>query len=72
MGIHMPCKAVIIAGDSYHLSTTAFHQMAGRSGRRGFDVNGTIIFMAVPKIRIAGLLSSPIPILSGRILMCYS
>lgn len=39
-GIHMPCKTVAFNKDSVWLDALYFRQASGRSGRRGFDVEG--------------------------------
>ena len=44
LGIHMPCKTVVIGCDSRFLGVLNFWQMAGRAGRRGFDLHGKVYF----------------------------
>eukprot|EP01117_Protostelium_nocturnum_P008579 TRINITY_DN3080_c0_g1_i1.p1 TRINITY_DN3080_c0_g1~~TRINITY_DN3080_c0_g1_i1.p1 ORF type:complete len:1199 (+),score=227.85 TRINITY_DN3080_c0_g1_i1:3206-6802(+) len=61
VGISMPCKTVVIYGDSPHLNSINFHQMAGRAGRRGFDTKGVVILAEVSSEKISNLLLNPIP-----------
>ncbi len=49
-GIHMPCRAVVMAGDSPFLDALNFRQMSGRAGRRGLDNVGHVVFFSVPKV----------------------
>lgn len=49
-GIHMPCRAVVMAGDSPFLDALNFRQMSGRAGRRGLDHVGHVVFYALPKV----------------------
>ena len=37
VGIHAPCRTVVICDDNTYLNPTVYHQMTGRAGRRGFD-----------------------------------
>jgi hypothetical protein len=65
-GIHMPCKAVVFAGESNFLNAIQFRQMSGRAGRRGFDSTGEIVFWGLPFSRCKSLLLAPLPHLRGR------
>jgi len=65
-GIHMPCKAVVFAGESVFLNAIQFRQMSGRAGRRGFDSTGEIVFFGLPFSRCTSLLLAPLPHLRGR------
>jgi superfamily II DNA or RNA helicase len=66
LGINMPCKTVVFAGDSVFLTAPNFRQCAGRAGRRGFDVLGNILFLGIPVQRVFRLLSSRLPDLNGH------
>jgi len=72
MGINMPTKTSVFAGDSIFLNAMNFRQMAGRSGRRGFDLRGNIVFAGVRKDKIQRLLNSELPTLSGNLLLTSS
>eukprot|EP00041_Stephanoeca_diplocostata_P039464 m.1630693 g.1630693 ORF g.1630693 m.1630693 type:complete len:2102 (-) comp25399_c0_seq4:3442-9747(-) len=67
MGINMPCKTVVIAGDEPHLNSLEFHQMIGRAGRRTFDNRGNVVFLGTPPRKIARLLSTPVADLVGNV-----
>jgi len=69
MGINMPTRTSVFAGDNVFLNSMVFRQMAGRSGRRGFDLRGNVIFTGVPADKIRRLLNSELPTLQGNLLM---
>ncbi|KAG2438939.1 hypothetical protein HYH02_010732 [Chlamydomonas schloesseri] len=69
LGVHMPARCVVMAGDSPHLDALNFCQMAGRSGRRGLDTEGTAVFAGVSAERIHELRRSPMPRLQGHLLL---
>ena len=65
-GIHMPCKTVVIAGNSVFLNSLNFHQCSGRAGRRGLDQDGKVVFIGVPSQKIARVTSAKLPMLLGN------
>eukprot|EP01054_Gregarina_sp_Poly1_P009576 Gregarina_sp_Poly_1__9575@NODE_604_length_7213_cov_176_066331_g464_i0_p1_GENE_NODE_604_length_7213_cov_176_066331_g464_i0NODE_604_length_7213_cov_176_066331_g464_i0_p1_ORF_typecomplete_len2087_score368_84DEAD/PF00270_29/1_3e20ResIII/PF04851_15/4_6e12Helicase_C/PF00271_31/8_2e03Helicase_C/PF00271_31/6_8e06DUF5087/PF17006_5/0_095AAA_19/PF13245_6/4_8AAA_19/PF13245_6/3_4e02_NODE_604_length_7213_cov_176_066331_g464_i08957155 len=65
MGVNMPCKTTVFAGDSSLLTPLLFRQTAGRAGRRGFDSLGHVVFWEFPFKKIRRLLCSKLPVLSG-------
>eukprot|EP01122_Echinamoeba_exundans_P005175 TRINITY_DN15344_c0_g1_i1.p1 TRINITY_DN15344_c0_g1~~TRINITY_DN15344_c0_g1_i1.p1 ORF type:complete len:1714 (-),score=344.76 TRINITY_DN15344_c0_g1_i1:9-5150(-) len=67
LGIHMPCKTVVFAGDSVHLNALTFRQMSGRAGRRGFDKLGKVAFVGIPDAKINRLLTGDLPVLQGSV-----
>ena len=66
LGINMPCATVVFSGDSVFLTALNFRQAAGRSGRRGFDLLGNVVFQGIPRKRASRLLSSQLPELTGH------
>ncbi|TAQ87818.1 hypothetical protein B7494_g3841 [Chlorociboria aeruginascens] len=66
LGINMPCATVVFSGDSVFLTALNFRQAAGRSGRRGFDLLGNVVFQGISKERACRLLSSRLPELTGH------
>jgi superfamily II RNA helicase len=66
LGINMPCKTVVFAGDSVFLTALNFRQCAGRAGRRGFDLLGNVLFLGISVQRVFRLLSSRLPDLNGH------
>jgi superfamily II RNA helicase len=66
LGINMPCATVVFSGDSVFLTALNFRQAAGRSGRRGFDLLGNVVFQGISKERASRLLSSRLPELTGH------
>ncbi|KAI1817698.1 P-loop containing nucleoside triphosphate hydrolase protein [Poronia punctata] len=66
LGINMPCKTVVFAGDSAFLTALNYRQCAGRAGRRGFDVLGNVVLHGLPYSKICMLLSSRLPDLNGH------
>lgn len=66
LGINMPCATVVFSGDSVFLTALNFRQAAGRSGRRGFDLLGNVVFQGISQERASRLLSSRLPDLTGH------
>lgn len=66
LGINMPCKTVVFAGDSVFLTALNYRQGAGRAGRRGFDVLGNVVFLGIAIEKVFRLLSSRLPDLNGH------
>ncbi|PFX17720.1 putative ATP-dependent RNA helicase DDX60 [Stylophora pistillata] len=66
LGIHMPCKTVVFAGDSPFLNSLQYRQMSGRAGRRGFDPVGNVIFFGIPYRKVQRLMTANIPKLVGN------
>jgi hypothetical protein len=60
-GINMPCRTVVVAGNDLSLSGLLFKQASGRSGRRGHDLRGDVIFFGVPSWRSMQLVTSSLP-----------
>lgn len=66
LGINMPCATVVFSGDSVFLTALNFRQASGRSGRRGFDLLGNVVFQGITTERTCRLLSSRLPDLIGH------
>lgn len=66
LGINMPCKTVVFAGDSVFLTALNFRQAAGRAGQRGFDLLGNVVFHQISTDKACRLLSSRLPDLNGH------
>ncbi|MBE3043376.1 hypothetical protein IMZ48_12560, partial [Candidatus Bathyarchaeota archaeon] len=66
MGINMPCKTVVFFGDSVYLTALNYQQGAGRSGRRGFDQLGNVVFVGMGPERVYEIMSSRLPDLQGH------
>ncbi|KYK65895.1 DEAD/DEAH box helicase domain-containing protein, partial [Toxoplasma gondii TgCatPRC2] len=65
LGMNMPCRTSVFAGDSFMLTPTMFKQSGGRAGRRGYDAAGYILFWEVPFSKINRLLEARLPIFGG-------
>jgi hypothetical protein len=82
LGINMPCKTSVFVGDAVYINAMTFRQMAGRAGRRGFDLRGNVVFCGMRSTKIIRLMNSKLPVLQGnqilssstvlRMLMMYS
>ncbi|GJC89533.1 putative helicase C694.02 [Colletotrichum liriopes] len=66
LGLNMPCKTVVFAGDSVFLTALNYRQASGRAGRRGFDLLGNVVFHGIPKHRAMEIISSRLPDLRGQ------
>ena len=65
LGINMPCRTVVFAGDSLQLDPMNYKQMSGRAGRRGYDMLGNVVFLGIPKNRVKNLMVSMLPEVQG-------
>lgn len=65
LGINMPCRTVVFAGDSLQLDPMNYRQMAGRAGRRGYDTLGNVVFLGIPRGRVQNLMVSMLPDIQG-------
>lgn len=65
----MPSKTSVVIGDAVYLNAMNYRQMAGRAGRRGFDLRGHVVFMGVPSEKCFRLLRSDLPKLQGNLVM---
>jgi ATP-dependent RNA helicase DDX60 len=61
LGIHMPTKTVAFVKDSIYLDALQYRQSSGRAGRRGFDIQGHVVFVDIPLTKIRHLILSAIP-----------
>lgn len=57
----MPTKTVAFINDSIFLDALSYRQASGRAGRRGFDIEGNIVFIDIPIPKIRHLVVSAIP-----------
>ncbi|SCU64604.1 ATP-dependent DEAD/H RNA helicase, putative [Trypanosoma equiperdum] len=69
LGIHSPCRSVVLAGDHILLNPTQFRQMMGRAGRRGLDHLGHLIFLGITMQRIKRLMTSGMTVIKGNVQM---
>ncbi|CAG8457686.1 16854_t:CDS:10 [Cetraspora pellucida] len=66
LGINMPCRTTVFVGDSTYLTPLQYRQMSGRSGRRGYDPIGHVVFFGITLTKIKRLLTSELPAISGH------
>ena len=57
----MPTKTVAFVRDSIYLDALQYRQASGRAGRRGFDIQGHVVFIDIPLPKIRHLIISAIP-----------
>ena len=69
LGIHSPCRTVVLAGDNLGLNVTQYRQMAGRAGRRGLDFLGHVIFFGISVKKMNRLHTSDMTNLKGHSIM---
>ncbi len=67
MGIHMPCRTVVLAGASPYLTPVSMRQIAGRAGRRGFDSIGNVVFLGIGIPVIKSLMFAHLPKVQGSL-----
>ena len=72
LGINMPAKTSAFVGDAIYLNAMNFRQMAGRAGRRGFDLRGHVVFVGMPSSKCFRLIRSDLPKLHGNLVLSNS
>jgi len=66
MGVNMPARSVVFAGDHPDLNPLAYRQMMGRAGRRGYDNIGHVTFLGIQPRKVAYLMTSQLTSLTGH------
>lgn len=66
LGINMPTRTSVFAGDSVYLTALNYRQASGRAGRRGFDNLGNVVFHGLSRTQVNRLISSKLPSLLGH------
>merc|ERR1719204_1306902 len=66
MGVNMPARSVVFAGDHPDLNPLAYRQMMGRAGRRGYDNIGHVTFLGINPRKVAYLMTSQLTSLTGH------
>lgn len=66
LGINMPTRTTVFAGDHTNLHALNYRQASGRAGRRGFDNLGNVVFHGLSADKVDRLISSKLPSLLGH------
>eukprot|EP01133_Synstelium_polycarpum_P018027 gene18027-21518_t len=66
LGVNMPCRSVVFAGDSPYLNLMTYRQCAGRSGRRGLENRGNIFFLGISKPKVNRLVNGTLSEIIGN------
>eukprot|EP01133_Synstelium_polycarpum_P010574 gene10574-12301_t len=66
LGVNMPCRSVVFAGDSPYLNLMTYRQCAGRSGRRGLENRGHVIFLGISRPKVHRLVNGTLSEIIGN------
>ncbi|KAH8740078.1 SKI family SFII helicase [Cryptosporidium ryanae] len=66
LGVNMPCRTTVFINDSITLTPLLYRQASGRAGRRGYDVQGSIVFWDISVGKRNRLLTSELPTIKGN------
>ncbi|KAJ1609672.1 SKI-like SFII helicase [Cryptosporidium canis] len=66
LGVNMPCRTTVFINDSISLTPLLYRQASGRAGRRGYDVQGSVIFWDISVGKRNRLLTAELPTIKGN------
>lgn len=66
LGVNMPCRTTVFVNDSISLTPLLYRQASGRAGRRGYDVQGSVIFWDISVGKRNRLLTAELPTIKGN------
>ncbi|KYQ93080.1 putative RNA helicase of the SKI2 subfamily [Tieghemostelium lacteum] len=72
LGVNLPCKTVVIAGESPYNNPLMFRQMSGRAGRRGYEPRGHVISLGLSENRMNSLVNSKLSNILGNTVLTPS
>ncbi|XP_022201181.2 probable ATP-dependent RNA helicase DDX60 [Nilaparvata lugens] len=64
--LRMPCRSVVILGDSPLLTTVHFQQICDRVGRRDVDATGDVIFFGLDVKKVPSIQTPKLPKMNGN------
>ncbi|OII75372.1 SKI family SFII helicase [Cryptosporidium ubiquitum] len=66
LGVNMPCRTTVFVNDSISLTPLLYRQASGRAGRRGYDIQGSVIFWDISVGKRNRLLTAELPTIKGN------
>ncbi|KAF7457335.1 DEAD/DEAH box helicase domain-containing protein [Cryptosporidium felis] len=66
LGVNMPCRTTVFVNDSISLTPLLYRQASGRAGRRGYDIQGSVVFWDISVGKRNRLLTAELPTIKGN------